>query len=67
MLVTADEALKAYLKNVLEQLSSWLLDGKVSKLVLIICGIDSKATLERWEFNVHADDATVNKNSTAAA
>ena len=57
MLVTADDKLKAYLKDVLAQLSSWLMEGQVSKLVLVICGIDSKETLERWEFMVQSDDS----------
>ncbi|OQR95831.1 folate-Biopterin Transporter (FBT) family [Thraustotheca clavata] len=55
MVVTADEKLKAYLKNVLEQLSGWLLDGLVQKLVLVVAGVDSKTVLERWVFDVIAE------------
>lgn len=55
MLVTQDENLKTYLKNVLSQLQQWLMDGKVQKLVLVIEGVESKVTLERWQFNIEQD------------
>eukprot|EP00940_MAST-03C_sp_MAST-3C-sp2_P002810 g2810.t1 len=55
MLVTQDENLKKYLSNVLSQLQSWLMEGKVQKLVLVIEGTESKKTLERWQFNIEQD------------
>eukprot|EP00002_Diphylleia_rotans_P031764 TRINITY_DN6615_c0_g1_i1.p1 TRINITY_DN6615_c0_g1~~TRINITY_DN6615_c0_g1_i1.p1 ORF type:complete len:204 (+),score=51.54 TRINITY_DN6615_c0_g1_i1:98-709(+) len=55
MMVTKDEALKSYLKGVLAQLSEWLMASKVQQLVLVITGVDSEATLERWVFNVQTD------------
>ena len=33
-------------------LIGWLLKGEVQRLVLVINGIDSGETLERWVFNV---------------
>lgn len=55
MLVTADEKLKAYLSQIFSQLSGWLLEGKVQKLVMVIAGVDSKETKERWVFNIETD------------
>eukprot|EP00501_MAST-03F_sp_TOSAG23-6_P001538 GSMAST32.ASY1.ANO1.1602.1 assembled CDS len=55
MQVTQDEGLKAYLSNVLMQLKEWLLQGKVQKLVLVIEGLETKSTLERWQFNIEHD------------
>jgi mitotic spindle assembly checkpoint protein MAD2 len=51
MMVTIDEGLCAYMENVLRQLDSWLMNGSVQKLVLVVKGVDSGETLERWVFN----------------
>mmetsp|Transcript_45181 Transcript_45181/g.146821 ORF Transcript_45181/g.146821 Transcript_45181/m.146821 type:complete len:202 (+) Transcript_45181:22-627(+) len=55
MLVTSDDALVKYLDNVLTQLSSWLSDGTVQKLVVVVSAIATGETLERWVFDVHTD------------
>eukprot|EP01105_Mastigella_eilhardi_P007243 TRINITY_DN18746_c0_g1_i1.p1 TRINITY_DN18746_c0_g1~~TRINITY_DN18746_c0_g1_i1.p1 ORF type:complete len:216 (+),score=59.62 TRINITY_DN18746_c0_g1_i1:22-648(+) len=52
MLVSKDEGLKKYLADVLAQLSAWLRTGDVQRLVLVVCGADSKAVLERWTFAI---------------
>jgi hypothetical protein len=31
--------------------SAWLMNGAVQKLVLVVKGVDSGDTLERWVFN----------------
>ena len=31
------------------------MNGEVTKIVLVIAGVDSKQTLERWAFDVQAD------------
>eukprot|EP01064_Diplonema_japonicum_P037906 TRINITY_DN9018_c2_g1_i2.p1 TRINITY_DN9018_c2_g1~~TRINITY_DN9018_c2_g1_i2.p1 ORF type:complete len:199 (+),score=29.42 TRINITY_DN9018_c2_g1_i2:65-661(+) len=54
MLVTTDKGLKAYLGNVLQQLSEWLMKGMVQKLVLVISGDDGEVA-ERWQFDIDAD------------
>lgn len=59
MLVTTDEGLKSYLSHVLTQLSGWLTEGKVQKLVVVITGADSGETLERWVFNINTDKDAV--------
>mmetsp|Transcript_11274 Transcript_11274/g.26617 ORF Transcript_11274/g.26617 Transcript_11274/m.26617 type:complete len:211 (+) Transcript_11274:193-825(+) len=57
MLVTTDDGLKAYLANVLRQLSEWLTRGEVQKLCVVITGVDSGEVLERWAFNIETDKA----------
>lgn len=52
VLKTTDEGLLSYLQNVMDQLQQWLLAGDVQKLVVVVAGIDSGETLERWQFNV---------------
>ena len=51
MMITNDIGLKAYIKKILAQLDSWLMDSSVRKLVLVVKGVETGATLERWMFN----------------
>lgn len=41
----------------MSQMESWLTDGDVQRLALVVSGIDSGETLERWQFNVSVDEA----------
>jgi mitotic spindle assembly checkpoint protein MAD2 len=34
------------------QVETWLLSGDVQRLVVVVSGVDSGETLERWQFNV---------------
>jgi HORMA domain. len=34
----------------------WLLNGNVQRLVVVVTGVDSGETLERWQFNVRVED-----------
>ena len=34
------------------QVEAWLLSGDVQRLVVVVTGVDSGETLERWQFNV---------------
>eukprot|EP00727_Mastigamoeba_balamuthi_P006470 m51a1_g2443 Mitotic spindle assembly checkpoint protein MAD2 (200) ;mRNA; r:867823-868666 len=52
MLVTTDNELQKYLSSVLSQLRQWLADGSVKKLVLVVSGLESGQTLERWTFAI---------------
>lgn len=56
VLTTTDDGLLQYLNNVMSQVQEWLLSGDVQKLVVVVAGIDSGETLERWQFNVSVDD-----------
>ncbi|KAG3114791.1 hypothetical protein PI124_g6464 [Phytophthora idaei] len=58
MLVTDDDKLSDFFTKFLHQLSNWLLKGEVQKLVLVITGIETQEVLERWDFEVHADNGT---------
>eukprot|EP00804_Cyclotella_cryptica_P022074 CCRYP_019733-RB/>CCRYP_019733-RB protein AED:0.10 eAED:0.10 QI:0/0.66/0.75/1/0.33/0/4/590/173 len=40
----------------MEQIKSWLTDGDVQRLVVVVSGIDSGKTLERLQFNVSVED-----------
>jgi mitotic spindle assembly checkpoint protein MAD2 len=42
----------------MSQMESWLTDGDVQRLALVVSGIDSGETLERWQFNVSVDNGT---------
>ena len=37
-------------------MESWLTNDDVQRLVVVVGGIDSGETLERWQFNVSIDD-----------
>jgi len=55
MVVTADEKLKDFLKNILEQLTGWLLEGQVKSLVLVVEGTNTNQVLERWVFDIFTE------------
>lgn len=55
VMTTTDEGLLNYLQNVQKQVAEWLLNGLVQRLVLVVQGVDSTETLERWQFNVSVD------------
>jgi len=52
MMVTSDDGLSAYLSQVLSQLGAWLERGDVERLCVVVRGVDSNKTLERWVFAV---------------
>mmetsp|Transcript_2367 Transcript_2367/g.3594 ORF Transcript_2367/g.3594 Transcript_2367/m.3594 type:complete len:228 (+) Transcript_2367:124-807(+) len=56
VLTTTDKGLLTYLSSVMSQMESWLTDGDVQRLALVVSGIDSGETLERWQFNVTVDN-----------
>mmetsp|Transcript_41275 Transcript_41275/g.78892 ORF Transcript_41275/g.78892 Transcript_41275/m.78892 type:complete len:204 (+) Transcript_41275:215-826(+) len=55
MLVSSDAGLTEYLNNVLKQISDWMLNGALQKLVLVVTSVGSKETLERWTFDIETD------------
>lgn len=40
----------------MKQMETWLSHGNVQRLVVVVSGVDSGETLERWQFNVSVDD-----------
>jgi len=63
VLTTTDEGLLRYLQNVQRQVSQWLLQGNVQRLVVVVQGADTEETLERWQFNVSVEDEDNNSGS----
>ena len=55
MFKTTDAGLNAYLDNVLRQLTTWLSESTVQKLVVVISSQESGEPLERWVFDCHTD------------
>ena len=64
VLTSTDQGLLTYLRQVMTQMTSWLTDGDVQRLVVVVTGIDSGETLERWQFNVCVEDGGVEKVSS---
>mmetsp|Transcript_27351 Transcript_27351/g.54612 ORF Transcript_27351/g.54612 Transcript_27351/m.54612 type:complete len:228 (+) Transcript_27351:29-712(+) len=56
VLTSSDEQLLGYLSQIMGQLSKWLNAGSVQRLVVVVTGVESGETLERWQFNVSLDD-----------
>eukprot|EP00339_Tiarina_fusa_P030043 CAMPEP_0117056962 /NCGR_PEP_ID=MMETSP0472-20121206/39526_1 /TAXON_ID=693140 ORGANISM="Tiarina fusus, Strain LIS" /NCGR_SAMPLE_ID=MMETSP0472 /ASSEMBLY_ACC=CAM_ASM_000603 /LENGTH=213 /DNA_ID=CAMNT_0004773623 /DNA_START=99 /DNA_END=740 /DNA_ORIENTATION=+ len=56
VLTTTDEGLLKYLAQVMAQVEAWLLSGDVQRLVVVVSGVDSGETLERWQFNVSLEE-----------
>lgn len=56
-LATTDAGLLQYLHNVQQQVTEWLQTGHIQRLVLVVKGVESLETLERWQFNVSIDSA----------
>lgn len=52
-----DDRLKAYMKTILQQLQSFLLQKQVHRVVLVIINVDTKETIERWEFKIDCDSS----------
>jgi len=62
-LTTTDEGLLKYLHNVQKQVTEWLESGNIQRLVVVVNGVDTMETLERWQFNVSVDDASGIENA----
>jgi mitotic spindle assembly checkpoint protein MAD2 len=65
-LTTTDEGLLKYLRNVQKQVTEWLHTGNIQRLVVVVNGVDTNQTLERWQFNVSLDDAAAQGSENVA-
>lgn len=63
VLTTTDEGLLHYLSQVMAQVEAWLLSGDVQRLVVVVTGVDSGETLERWQFNVELEQGEVDQEN----
>lgn len=52
MYMSKTPELKKFIEDVLPQLKQWLNEGKIKKLVLALCDVNSKEPLECWEFRI---------------
>mmetsp|Transcript_37885 Transcript_37885/g.55821 ORF Transcript_37885/g.55821 Transcript_37885/m.55821 type:complete len:229 (+) Transcript_37885:247-933(+) len=64
VLTTTDNGLLTYLNQIMGQMNTWLIDGDVQRLVVVVTGIDSGETLERWQFNVSVDQNANNSGGS---
>nr|CAH8872504.1 unnamed protein product [Trichobilharzia regenti] len=56
VLTTTDETLLSYMHVVLGQVRTWLSDGRVYRLALLIKEVKTEEVLERWQFNLTTED-----------
>eukprot|EP00798_Chlamydomonas_sp_ICE-L_P016241 gene16241-22409_t len=52
---TSEEGLGKYLTTVLDQSKSWLEEGALKQMVLVITEADTKEVLERWTFDIETN------------
>lgn len=52
LLVTADEEVKDYIRNIMTQVKKWIYGGKIIKLVVVIINKSTTDIVERWEFAI---------------
>ena len=64
VLTTTDEGLLRYLKTVQQQVTEWLMLGNIQRLVVVVKGVETLETLERWQFNVSIEESTGSENQT---
>lgn len=67
LLVSSDDQVKAYIKKIMLQLNKWMLNGKISKLVVVITNKDTGANVERWQFDVQIFNKSNKSGSTQRA
>ncbi|XP_049767027.1 mitotic spindle assembly checkpoint protein MAD2A [Schistocerca cancellata] len=58
ILMSQDEKVKDFLKEVLGQAQEWLLNKKVEKIALTITDVDTKEIMERWDFKVQYENSS---------
>ena len=63
-MTSTDEGLLTYLKQIMDQMEFWLGEGDVQRLVVVVTGVDSGETLERWQFNVTVEDKEGNSGGS---
>ena len=56
VLTSTNEGLTKYLDQIMDQMSTWLLEGQMQSLVKAILGIETNETHECWQFQVMVGD-----------
>ena len=62
--MSTDEKINKFFNVVLGQVQEWLLLKKVHKVTLVICNVNTKEVLEKWDFKVDYETETSNENKT---
>ena len=57
MLVNVDDDVKGYVDRVMAQIKKWVYGGRILKLVLVIVGRANGELVERWEFDIEAEQS----------
>lgn len=65
--VSNDDQVKAYIKKIMSQLNRWMVNGKISKLVVVITSKDTGEHVERWQFDVQIFNKPNKSRSTKMA
>ncbi|TRY75092.1 hypothetical protein TCAL_00609 [Tigriopus californicus] len=52
LLVSTDDKVNEFLKELLTKIEGWLEERKILKLVLVLGSVETKEILERWEFKI---------------
>ena len=63
-MVSSDDKVNTFLKSVLSQIKDWLEARQVHKLVVVLANVETKETLERWEFKVEYETDDNKENTT---
>lgn len=64
VLTTTDEGLLRYLQKIQAQVTEWLIAGNVQRLVVVVKGVETLETLERWQFNVTLENSNGIENQS---
>ena len=54
-MVSTEPEVNKFLENVLSQIKDWLEQSKIKKLVVVLKNVETKETLERWEFQIEGE------------
>ena len=54
-MVSTEPEVNKFLENVLSQIKDWLEESKIKKLVVGLKSVETKETLERWEFKIESE------------
>jgi mitotic spindle assembly checkpoint protein MAD2 len=65
--VSNDDQVKAYIKKIMSQLNRWMVNGKISKLVVVITSKETGEHVERWQFDVQIFNKSSKSRSAKSA
>nr|XP_027200990.1 mitotic spindle assembly checkpoint protein MAD2A-like [Dermatophagoides pteronyssinus] len=57
ILMTKDDRLKKHLQIIFDQMQEFLLQRKLHRVVMTLIRIDTKETIERWEFKIDCNNS----------